>query len=120
MEVDQVITGIVDVRNRITKAFESPGQLSDLAVRLATYNAYLGDHLSGYKFDREVMRGKRYLELINSGTSSTQATATSRAETADLQGNIQKLELIHRDAENLTSVIQSRMRVLEGQARNQT
>ena len=117
MELDVAVKGIISVRKRITKEWGNPVNLSDLANKLANYNAYLGDHLGELEEERESKRGKQYMHYLKQGLSATAAENNSRAETAELHGQILKLRLMHRDAETQISMIQSRLKVLENKLR---
>jgi len=96
-----------------------PDKLSDVGVSLALHNAYLGEHLGSYKADREVLRGQTYIELIKAEKSATQAENTSRAKTSELQGQILRLDLLHKDVNTLINMIQSRLKVLAEEGRGQ-
>jgi hypothetical protein len=119
MEQDKVVAGIRSVRDRIIGAWEDPVTLSDLGNKLATYNAYLGDHLGEVESKRETEKSKIYLEALKSGTATTGADNWSRAQVAELTGQARRLAIMHKDANVQISMIQSRLRVLENQMRNQ-
>ena len=120
MDLQTVIEGILAIRKKIEGSWANPNALSDLGHRLAHYNSYLGDHLGDYEHDREIRKGTSYLDYLKQGVSDTGADNRSRAEVAELTGNIKKLKLMHDDADKQISMIQSRLRVLEANRRNET
>ena len=118
MELDKAVEGILSVRERIQKSWDSPESLSDLGNKLALYQGYLGDHLGNFKEEREVRKAHEYLKLIAT-SSATHADNLSRAGVAELTGKIMKLELLHKDTSTQISMLQSRLRVLADERRNQ-
>jgi hypothetical protein len=77
----------------------------------------LGDHLGELEEFRETTKGVRYLDFIKQGFSSTAADNQSRAEVAEVTGQVKRLKLMHSDASGQVSMIQSRLRVLEAERR---
>ena len=120
MDLQTAVKGIASVRERIVDSWELPNPLSDAANKMALYNAYLGDHLGQLEYDREVTKGEKYNQYLNTGMSATGADTRSRADVAELTGKIKKFNLMHSDAANQISIIQSRLRVLESNRRNET
>ena len=117
MELDTAIKGIISVRERIASSWDNPVELSDLGNKMATYNAHLGDHLGQLEEEREVNKGKAYLQCLKNGMSATASDNHSRAQTSETYGQIKRLKLMHSDADTQVSMIQSRLKVLENQLR---
>jgi len=117
MELEKAVDGILSVRKRMEQCWGNPTELSDLGNKMATYQAYLGDHLGQLKEEREVKKAHEYLELIKT-ESATGADNLSRARVATITGQIKRLELLHSDTSNQVSMLQSRLRVLADERRN--
>jgi len=119
MELDTAIKGYEDTRKRLQASWNNPASLGDVAVKMATYGSYIGDHLGSLKADYEQERAKTYLMHLNAGKSASNAENLARSENHTLKGQIAKLELAHKNLWGLVSIIQSRLRGLEAEARNQ-
>jgi hypothetical protein len=120
MELDQAIKGYFAKRKELEGVWSIPSQLSDTILKLATYLSYIGDSVGELKENYESERAKAYLRHLNEGKSASNAENLARCETADIRGQVNKLELMLKTGLNLTSIGQSRLKVLESQARNQT
>jgi len=118
MELDKVVAGVLSVRARIIHAWDDPVTLSDLGNKMATYNAYLGDHLGEMEAKRENDKAKVYLDSMKEGMATTAADNLARASVAKVSGDARKLAITHKDANVQVSMIQSRLRVLENQLKN--
>lgn len=122
MEVDQIVKGILDVRKQIQGILRSqnpnPVALSQQGVRLVTWNAELGDKLGELEYERETMRAAEYLsKLDQEGQSATSAENFARAAVAEATGQLAKLKIMHRDAANMISMVQSHLKVMENESR---
>lgn len=118
MELDVAIKGYADARERLQGKWTSPVALSDLAVKIALYGTYIGDHLGDYKAAYETKRAKTYFEAIKSEKSATASENEARSQNAEYHAQIQRLETVYKSLNNLVSVIQSRLRVLEAEQRS--
>lgn len=119
MKLEDIVKQLVRIRNDIRKYAGTPSRLADLAVEAATYNADLGDYLGKYMFTYEQQRGEAYTALIKEGASGTQAENLTRSQLAELRGRIKRLEVFHKDVEKMISTIQTKVRSLETEAKNQ-
>lgn len=119
MDIDKVVAGILSVRDRIEKSFSSPDALSDLAVKLAAYNAHLGDEIGRMELDIADEITKRHLQYTTEGDLSDSAAKTKiKAELGNQVAKQKKLKILHRDASTQISTIQSRLKVLSDERRN--
>lgn len=119
MEIEQAINGWIDTRKRLEKNWSQPIKLSDIMLKMSTYLSYIGDHLGLLKEKYEAERAKSYMEHLQAGKSASNSENLARVETAEIRGQINKLELTLKNGQNLVSVGQSRLRVLENEARVQ-
>lgn len=118
MDLDKAIDGYKSVRERLQGAWQSPSQLSDLGVKMATYGTYIGDHLADAEATYELNKSKTYLDSLKGGNSATKAENESRAINAEVRAEAIRLKIIHKDLYSLVSVIQSRLRILENEQRS--
>ena len=119
MELDTAVKGYFEKRKELEKAWNNPGLLGDILLRLATYLSYIGDELGSLKEQYEQKRAGRYFFHLNAGKSASNAENLARSDNADLKGQIAKIELTHKNGWNLVSIGQSRLRGLEAEAKNQ-
>ncbi len=120
MDIDKVINGFMAKRKELETCWSIPSRLSDVIFKLAVYLSYLGEEVGSLKSDYETNRAKSYLKHLNDGKSASNAENLARCETAELRGQINKFELMLKTGLNLTSIGQSRLKVLEAESRNQT
>lgn len=118
MELDTALEGYSSTRERLTRAFNSPGELGDIALKMGLYGTHIGDHLGALKAEYEQERAKKYLHNLKLNMSATQAENLARSDNADLKGQIARIELAHKNLWGLVSIIQSRLRGLEKEASN--
>ena len=120
MEIEQAVNGYFAKRKELESSWSIPSTLSDVILKLATYLSYIGDSTGLLKEEYEAERAKSYLKHLNDGKSASNAENLARCETAEIRGQINKFELMLKTGLNLTSIGQSRLKVLENEARNQT
>lgn len=119
MDTDTAVKGILDVRQRIEQSFGDPDKLSDLATKLAAYNAYIGDEMGRLEVELADQESKRHYQLVTDGGLTDSAAKTRvKAELAPTKAIQKKLKILHRDAATQISTIQSRLKVLESERRN--
>lgn len=118
MELDTALEGYSSTRKRLIGAFNSPGDLGDIALKMGLYGTHIGDHLGSMRAEYEHERAKKYLQNLKLNMSATQAHNMARSDNAQLKGQIQQIELAHKDLWGLVSIIQSRLRGLEKEASN--
>jgi hypothetical protein len=120
MELDTAIKGYFAKREELQGSWSIPSRLSEVNLKLATYLIYIGESVGSLKEEYEAKRAKAYLKHLNDGKSASNAENLARCETAELRGQINKLDLMLKTGLNLNSNAQSHLRVLESEARNQT
>lgn len=119
MEIDKAVEGYTKHREILQKNFNNPDVISDELFKIGTYLTYMGDSLGDMKQTYEDFRAKSYMKYINRGEPATKAENLARVDTAGVRGQIQKLEIALKNGQNLISIGQSRLRVLESQNRNE-
>lgn len=120
MDLDKAVEGYFDTRKRLESNWANPRLLSDIMLKMSTYLSYIGDHLGDLKEEYEHKRAKSFMGHLGNNKSASAAENLARVDTAEIRGKAAKLELTLKNGQNLVSIGQSRLRVLENEARNQT
>lgn len=119
MDLQTALEGFDSTKARMQQSFNNPSSLGDVALKMALYGAYIGDHLGALRAEYEQERAKTYLHYLKLNMSATQAENMARSENAELKGQIAKIEVAHKNLWGIVSIIQSRLRGLEKEASNQ-
>ena len=119
MEIEQAVNGYFAKRKELEGVWAIPSKLSDVILKLATYLSYIGDRVGELKEEYEAERAKSYLRHLNEGKSASNAENLARCETAEIRGQVAKFELMLKTGLNLTSIGQSRLKVLEAESTKQ-
>lgn len=122
MDLDTATAGILDARKKLGKLLSSeqpdPNGVGDQMNRMALYLTYVGDHLGELEEEREKRKAAEFMRCLAEGKSANQADMLSRAEVAELTGQIAKIKYLHKDGWEYTSRAQSKLRQYEQQAQN--
>ena len=119
MELKEVLDKISEARELIKRFEEDPDALSKLALRISTYNAYLGDYSSDAYMTTASKRVKEYVKLREEGIKPSPADNEAKYAVREDEAYADKLNKIHKDSASLVSTIQTRLRVLENQLKNE-
>lgn len=121
MELDIIIKGIHDVRERIHKfdMWDDPVALSDVMTKLAVYNSYLADFIAPYHKQATDKAYKTFIDVRNDGGAIGQADITSRGESTPQREMYENTLNIYRATDKLISVLQSRIKVAENQLKRE-
>lgn len=114
MKLTTIIEGIKHQRDRIKDeaAWENTAKLSEIGIKLSTYNGYLSDELGELKADRENKKAKSYMVQLSLGKSATAADSLSRIEVAEITGNIDKIDLLYKSTSGIVGMIQSKIKAM--------
>lgn len=118
VEIDTVLKTIHTIRSAIKQNINNPSRLADLAVEATTVNSYLGDFLGEKKLEYEIKRAEKFKQYFDEKPSIDRAENLTRSDTAQLRGDITKLEILHKDIERIVSTIQTKVRILEAEIKN--
>lgn len=118
MDIETATKGYFQKRSELENSWRNPGQLSDVMLKMSTYLSYIADSLGLLKEEYESKRAMAFLKH-HENMSASAAENLARADTAQIRGQIAKLELTVKSGNNLVSIGQSRLRVLENEARGQ-
>lgn len=121
MDFQTAVKGIVSVRKRIHEQdlWEQPGALSDAMLKLATYNAYLADDIAGLHKNASETQGLAFKSARDLELSATEADRISRTESIQERYLYENAQNVYKATANLITVIQSRLKVIEQELRNQ-
>lgn len=117
MKLEDVLKGIETHRTRLHAgdAWGDPGELSDIALKLATWNSYLADHLADAHKRATDKSHAVYLEVLGAGDGVTKADQMARGESTSERREYENLKFVYSATESLMSRIQTKIRVLENQ-----
>lgn len=118
LNIETVLSTIHTIRSAIKQNINNPSRLADLAVEATTVNSYLGDFLGEKKLEYELLRAEGFKKYYAEKPSIDRAENLTRSDTAQLRGDITKLEILHKDIERIVSTIQTKVRILEAEIKN--
>lgn len=119
MELEAVVKKIIEGRELIKQYENDPDALSKLAIRISTYNAYLGDYASDAALKASQKRRERYNAYREEGMKPTPADNEAKNDVREDDAEVDARNKMHKDAASLVSAIQTRLRVLENQLKNE-
>lgn len=126
--IDEVVNEIMNILNLVDKARISTiggDKLTEIAIRLAQYKAYLGGEVAELDYNLKMMEAYRddawadaYAETKQSGdkitdtaarTAADQSTSVSKKEEIELGRKYNKIKNLRQDIGDLITTIQSRI-----------
>lgn len=121
MKLEDAIKGILHYREQIHKEhlWDNPVALSETLVKLATYNAYLADNIAVLHKKATDKAYAIFTEAKAGGETVTSAEQMARGESTQERKQYEQVKDIHKSTDNLVSVIQSRLRVVENQIKRE-
>lgn len=117
MELDKAIEGIMRHRKAIHEQdmWDSPIELSDVMVKLATYNSYLADNLATLHHNATEAAGASFKAARDMEVGVTEAERLSKSESLEQRRQYEHAKYVYDSTKNLISVLQSRLRVISEQ-----
>lgn len=117
MEIEDVLKGISKYRNDIylKKIWTNPVALSEVGVKLATYNSLLAEHIAALHRLATESSWLRFKKAVNAGETVTAAQAASKGDTVEQREQYENAKLIYSAVDKLISNIQTRIRTVENQ-----
>lgn len=120
MDLSDAIKGILHYREQIHKEhlWSDPIKLSEAMVKLSVYNSYLADNIAPL---HKQATDKAYSVFMEASATEgvTKAETLSRGESTAQRQEYENVKNIYSSTANLISVIQSRIRVLENQLKQE-
>ena len=127
-QIDEVVAAVMDILNKIDQAsIQNIGgdKLTEIAIRLAQYKAYLGGEVAELDYSLKMMEAVRegvwtdnYSEAKKTEEKMTDKMACSLADTATREQKMEGIELgrkfnkiknLRQDIGDLITVLQSRI-----------
>lgn len=121
MELEKAIEGIQKYRELIHKQdmWADPMNLSDTMTKLAVYNSYLADHIAPLHKQATDKAYAVFVEAKAKDLPVTQADSMSRGESTEDREAYENVKNIYQATSNLITVLQSRLRTIENQIRQE-
>ncbi len=121
MKVEDAIKGIVTYRKLIHEEnyWNNPERLSDVMAKLAVYNAYLADNIATYHRLTDDKVSTVFMNARKLDVGVTESERLAKSETTVEREMYEKLKYIYTATANLITVLQSRLRVIEQQRRDE-
>lgn len=119
MDFNKALAGIAKQREAIHKQdmWSDPVLLSEVMTKLAVYNSYLADNIAVlHKVDSDAKFSK-FREHEDKG--ATKAEAYAKGETTEQRSNYENVKFVYSATSDLLSQLQSRLRVLSEQRRQE-
>lgn len=117
MKLETAIEGLMKYRKVIHEQdlWDSPNELSDVMVKLATYNGYLADNLALLHYNATEAAGASFKAARDMEVGVTEAERLSKAESLKQRQEYEHAKYVYDSTKNLISVLQSRLRVISEQ-----
>lgn len=121
MELKTAIEGIMKLRKTIHEQnlWNNPNHLSDVMVKLSVYNAYLADHLAGLHQTASDSAVRAFQAARDMEVGVTEAERLAKAESLKPRKEFEHTQYIYKSTGSLISVLQSRLRVIESQLKQE-
>jgi hypothetical protein len=121
MEVEEAIKGIVNYRKLIHEKnyWHNPEKLSDVMARLAVYNSYLADNIATLHKHSTDKKAVVFMEARSKDSSVTESERLASMESTGEREIYEKCKYIYTATSNLITVLQSRLRVIEQQRKDE-
>jgi hypothetical protein len=118
MSPAEAITNIAEIRQSIDGKTD-PVTLSEALVKLATYNAYVGDYVSTTHKAATDRAYSIYLEVLGKGDSATKAEQISRGESTEERARYEKIKFTYKSTEAVINAIHKRITTIENQIKRE-
>jgi uncharacterized NAD(P)/FAD-binding protein YdhS len=120
MKVDEAIKGIMTYRKLIHEEnyWNNPERLSDVMAKLAVYNAYLADNIATFHKEVTDKQSSIFMEA-RKDVGVTEADRLAKLESTTERETYEKCKYIYTATGNLITVLQSRLKVIEQQRKDE-
>lgn len=121
MTLDEAIKGIMHHRERIhtENLWTDPVALSDVGLKLITYNSYLADELADLHKKATDKHHATYLECIAKGEGVTKAEQMAKGESTEQRKEYENAKFIYAATGSLITFIQTKIKVLDNQLKHE-
>lgn len=115
-KTEQAISKLME---QVGGAFSSPTTLSQIMVRLAYLNHFIGRHLAQLQADYRVKRKEIFDQFTTEGHKVTRAKEEAEAAAREEEQRYDHFYNLHTDTNTFINVCQSHLRTLGMEAKNQ-
>lgn len=117
MKLETATEGLMKYRKLIHEQdlWDNPNELSDVMVKLATYNSYLADNLATLHHNATEAAGASFKAARDMEVGVTEAERFAKAESLEPRRKYEHGKYVYDSTKNLISVLQSRLRVISEQ-----
>ena len=117
MNLETAIEGLMKYRKHIHEQdlWDNPSELSDVMVKLATYNSYLADNLATLHHNATEAAGASFKAARDMEVGVTEAERFAKAESLEPRRKYEHAKYVYDSTKNLISVLQCRLRVISEQ-----
>lgn len=112
MNKDDAITKILEIRELVKKHRHDPVSLSEDAVALATYNAYLGDVLADLHHKARQTELTAFKNARNQEETVADSERIAKEKSLEPSGEYETVKYIYQSTGNLVTAIQSHTKTL--------
>lgn len=119
MEFETVLEGINTHRDNLKDSWNDPNALSEIALKLSTYNSYLSEHIGLLHKEATDAAGRAFRKHKDDGASDSGANDKARFDSTEERENYETAKYIYQSTDKLINVIQTRVRVLETQMKTE-
>lgn len=115
-KTEQAISKLME---QVAGAFSAPVQLSQIMVRLAYLNHFIGRHLAQLQAAYRIKRKTTFDEFIAKGDKVTRAKEEGDAAAREEEEKYDHFKNLHEDTQTFINVCQSHLRILGMEAKSQ-
>lgn len=122
MEIEEAVKGIVTYRKLIHEEnyWNNPERLSDVMAKLAVYNAYLADNMASLHKNATETQLAAFKAAREMGTGVAESEKLAKQESLNEREIYEKCKYIYTATGNLITVLQSRLKVIEQQRKDES
>lgn len=120
MELEAALKGVAILRERIhkEKIWDNPTELSDVAIKLSVYYSYIGDYVADLHKDATDTNYQIFLTERKTGSAVNAAEKKAHGESTEQRRAYENILVVRKSIEQMISIIQTRLRILETQSKN--
>lgn len=118
-QLEKTEKAIGKIMEQVSGAFSAPAMLSQLMVRLAYLNHFVGRHLAQLQAAYRVKRKATFDEFIQKGAKVTHAKEEGDAAAREEEERYDHYYNLHTDTNTFINVCQSHLRILGMEAKSQ-
>lgn len=121
MKLEDALTKLTELREQVVDKglWGNPVALSELAVKISTYNSYVAENIADAKWAQLAKEHESFRAHKKDGASDTGAGGQARLEARDERREHDQLDNIYKSNNSLLKTVDSRIYVLTEQMRRE-